>query len=412
MGVGSTAAFSVPVDLAVLGLELVFGAAGFVIWPLGFAFGGAGLRVLGGLLGSVFSCVLLDEAAVGRIMRSRKLPLAGAAGFLLTCEVRDSGLAGCASEDRGVGRAEEVLGFGLVAVDALPLKPLVLMVEALPLNPLVLMVEPLPLNPLVLMVDALPLNPPVLGAADAGSCFALEAAVGAVRREGKLIAFVPSLGLTFELSDCLLVVETVRSDPAALATDAAVGAVSELRLAFFVGSLVETDLGDSVFGTLFVGSLVETDLGDSVFEVLDVLAESGVFGWLAGDLMLLDDGLAGDFVEMEAGLPLGDAFAAGFFADFRALSSDFVAGACVVSPLVFGADSASSARSLWPFGRKSSATGGKASPPLTACSFAGSAGFITAGSSSAAVVGLSGFAGSLSSLCANGLSSTASSSCS
>lgn len=44
-----------------------------------------------------------------------------------------------------------------------------------------------------------------------------------------------------------------------------------------------------------------------------------------------------------------------------------------------------------PFFRKSSVVGDRAAPPLTASSLVGSAGFITAGSSSAPVIGLSGF---------------------
>lgn len=93
---GNGAAFSAP-DFAVPGLEAVFAVEGADFFACPFAFGFVGgaaaavvvvLLVRGGLFTtSAFSCVLLAEAAVGRIMRSRKLPSAGgAAVFLLTWE--------------------------------------------------------------------------------------------------------------------------------------------------------------------------------------------------------------------------------------------------------------------------------------------------------------------------------------
>ena len=115
--------------------------------------------------------------------------------------MRDTGLFAWSSDERGVGFADDVGGFGREVVAGLP-------------------------------CGKLPLLP---GAEETGSCFAREAAVGAVRRDDRSRVLVPSLGLGFELDvvDCLLEVEKLRSEPAALATEEAVGAVSELRLVFF-----------------------------------------------------------------------------------------------------------------------------------------------------------------------------------
>lgn len=181
-----------------------------------------------------------------------------------------------------------------------------------------------------------------------GSCFARDDAVGAVRCDGRLIGFVASLGLAFEVA-----VPADLSPGPVRAIDAAVGAVSELRLGFLRGALAGWVLGGSAFA----------DFDAEVAEAGDLT--------LAGDLTV---GVAfeGGLVEMAAGLlvPL----TAGFFpASFAALVFwlvDFL---------------------------KSSATGGSACPPLTASALAGLEGFISFGSSSAPVVGLSGFSGSLSS---------------
>ena len=124
------------------------------------------------------------------------------------------------------------------------------------------------------------------------------------------MVLVPSLGLGFELAvDCLLELEKLRSEPAARATEEAVGAVSELRLAFLRGCWVGAEVGDSAL-------VVRTDF-----------TERGLFGWLAGDLMLPNDGFAGDFVDIEDGLLLGVAFS-GVRAALKALPGDFGAGVC------------------------------------------------------------------------------------
>ena len=146
-------------------------------------------------------------------MRSRKLPSAGAAGLRGTCAAREPGLFAWSSDERGVGFADDVCGLGRFVAAGLPLG-----------------------------------TPLLLGAAEASSCFARDAAVGAIRREGKSMVLVASLGLGFELVvDCLLEVEKFRSEPAALATEEAVGAVSELRLAFSRGCWEGVDFGDPVF---------------------------------------------------------------------------------------------------------------------------------------------------------------------
>lgn len=278
--------------------------------PFTFAFTAAVLLPpRGGLLTSVFSCVLLADAAVGLIIRSRKLPSAGAevVGFLLVCEDLLSGLA---RDVRGVGRVDDVAGFGLEVVDCL-----------------------------------------LLGAefvVEAGSCRAREAAVGAVSRDGRSIGFVAS---RFGIGGCAGF-EFGLSWPAARATEAAVGAVKELRLAFFANCVGFVD--------------VEADFGEGVA--------------FAGDLTELDAGFAGALVETGVGL-----LVAGFFVSSTTASISFAAGtsSAVSFFCAFGSSSF----------LKSSATGGKALPPLTAASLLMSAGFISPGSSSAAVIGVSGFTG-------------------
>ena len=161
-------------------------------------------------------------------MRSRKLPSAGAAaGFLFGCDAR---LSGRCIEDRGVARVEAGCGFGRVVVGGLPW-------AALPLL-----------------------------RAGAASCLAREAAVGAVRREGRSTGFVPCLALGLEGGDCLDEVDTDRSGAAARATEAAVGAVRELRLAFLLGCFFSVGAESKVLGGVAV-------LGGVV-----AFAEDGVFG--------------------------------------------------------------------------------------------------------------------------------------
>jgi hypothetical protein len=156
---------------------------------------------------------------------------------------------------------------------------------------------------------------------------------------------VTSRGFGFVVGDVLVL--GALSEPAApaRASDAAVGAVSELLLGFFTGALSE---GDNV---------------EAEFEV-ETFAEVGVLGWLAGDFTALEDALGGAFVEIAAGLP----FVVGFFVS-------------IFLPAVVDL--------------KSSATGASASPPLTASSLEGSAGFISLDSCSL-VTGLSGFSGGMS----------------
>lgn len=181
-----------------------------------------------------------------------------------------------------------------------------------------------------------------------------------MRCDGKLAGFVGSLSLGFVVCEFFGLVDLSDAAPDR-AIDAAVGAVSELLLAFFAGALSDVDAGDSV--------LADED---------DAFADDGVFGWLAGDFTALEDVFEGGLVEMAAGLPL----VVGFF----------------VSAFFAGADG-------FVDGLRSSVTGGRASPPLTASSFDGSAGVISFGSSSAPVTGFSGFSGALSAFRNEGLSS-------
>lgn len=160
-----------------------------------------------------------------------------------------------------------------------------------------------------------------------------------------LIGFVTSRGLGFAGGDDFAVDDFSGAAPAR-AIDAAVGAVSELRLDFLEGAF-------------FADRLVESD-------VLELTV---------GDLTELDAALADGFVDTAAGLP----FVMDFLPAFDAVG--FI------------------------YDLKSSATGGRAPPPLTASSLTGSADFILPGSASAPVIGLSGFSGALSNFAARGLSS-------
>jgi len=250
--------------------------------------------------------------------------------------VRDSDRGPGASEDRGVGLVEAGGGLGLDAVVDLD-------AEALGID---------------------------------GSCLAFDAAVGAVRRVGRLIGFVPSLGLSLDDSDGC---ESRLSKTVAFATDEAVGAVRELRL-----DLVCVDV-----------------LGDSAFEAMAEVDE-GVL-WLAGDFRTFGVGFEDALVARGDGLPLGVALEAAFLAVLDAVSNIFFAGGVCASTMS-GSTRADSTEGS--DGLRSSATGGNASPPLTAFTLVRSAGCISLGSSSAPVVGLSGFTGSWSSTRARRLSST------
>lgn len=234
----------------------------------------------GGLLTSVLSCLswdLLADAAVGRIMRSRKLPSAGA-GFLGGAdvpEVRDSGRWLGASDERGVGLAEEVVGvgfgFGFGAAEGLLLAALGRGAGA---------------------------------CADSGSCFAREDAVGAVRREGRSIGLVV-LGLLVSglaAVEGLLEVELVRSVLCDLDIDEAVGAVREVRLAFFTGCFC---------------------FGPSEGAGACFLVAAGDFEPPVDDLAVGADcvGLGEAFAAVEGAFALAVSFGSGFFADCAALSN-------------------------------------------------------------------------------------------
>ena len=218
---------------------------------------------------------------------------------------------------RGVGRAEEVGGFGREVVDDFRLE-----LESLPFMVGLIEVE-----------------------AGSASCFAREAAVGAVSLDEISAGLVASRGLVLG-GEALVLVELCLSVFAALATEAAVGAVSELRLAFLAGSreLVAFDVA----------------LGE---EVDGALAEDGVRGWLfvsEGDFSELEDAFEGALVDMAAGLPFGVGFFESAFgrdaerAPLRVDSCLLRLPFCGVSPFVFGVFGA-------PFCcLKSSVTGGRA----------------------------------------------------
>ncbi len=160
------------------------------------------------------------------------------------------------------------------------------------------------------------------------------------------MGLVPSLGFGFELVGDVFVLGAL-SDGPDRAIDEAVGAASEVLDAF-----------------LATGELVKEG----------ALAEIGVLGWLAGDFSEIVAALVEAFVvDIAAGL-LDDAVVFG-----TGLSADFLLAADL------------------PFGLRYSATGGNATPPLTAASLEGSAGFMSLDSSSAPVTGLSGLSGGSSS---------------
>lgn len=179
---------------------------------------------------------------------------------------------------RGVGRALELCGFGFVLVEALGLK--------------------------------------VGAGGAAASCLARDAAVGAVSRDGRLMGLVTSRGLVLAVGgDCFELVDTERSAFEARATEAAVGAVKELRLAFFVGCLVA---GGEVTG-FEAGGAAD-------------LVKDGVRGGLpmAGDFTLGAGALDADFVLSDGTLPFGVGFTSDcwpLLADFAVLWSSLVAAA-------------------------------------------------------------------------------------
>ena len=167
---------------------------------------GAALFCLPGLCFSTFSIVLLADEAVGRIIRSKKLPSTGAKFFFSeVCELCDSRRCLPAKDVRGAGFVDEVCGLGLDAVEDFS----------------------------VLVVDAA-----------VGSCFARDEAVGAVRCDGRSIGFVASRGFGFDVGDVLLL-DALSEAPPFLAIEAAVGAVREVLLAFFSGALLVDTFGES-----------------------------------------------------------------------------------------------------------------------------------------------------------------------
>ena len=134
-------------------------------------------------LASASFAVLFAKAAVGLVMRSKKLPSTGALGFLVAvCELRDSG-----RPNEGL---PELVGF--VRVDAAA---------------------------------------GLATGAEGPSTLAREAAVGAVSRDEISTGLVVSRG--FGLGAAGLEVAAL-SAAAARATDAAVGAASDARLGFLV----------------------------------------------------------------------------------------------------------------------------------------------------------------------------------
>ncbi len=122
------------------------------------------------------------------------------------------------------------------------------------------------------VVDARKLEDEADGA-DAASCFARDAAVGAVRCEGRLTGFVVSRFFVVEMGDVLG--WPGFSGTPDLASEAAVGAVRELLLAFVASDLV----GAGPSGA------------------------RGVLGCCEGDLTVFKVDLAAAFVVIGAGLP-------------------------------------------------------------------------------------------------------------
>lgn len=261
---------------------------------------------------SVFSCVLPEEAAVGLVIRSKKLPPVGAR-FVPLEESRDTGLCCAASEERGVGFEVVVLGFGTDVVECLSAFE---------------------------------------GASCAveGSCFARDAAVGAVRCDGISIGFVTCRGFALEFGDGFVLGDLSEVVPDR-AIDAAVGAVKETLLGFFAACLSAVAPGEPL-------------------------------AWLAEDVPVFAAGFVRGVVDTGTGLPFVLAFT---------FSLSALLGRCCL---------ASSG-----FGLKSSTAGGNALPALTAFASVKSAGFMALGFSSAPVVGLSGFMGGSSALLARELCS-------
>lgn len=128
----------------------------------------------GGLFVSVFSCILLAELAVGRVMRERKLSSAFT-GF-------------------GILGREEV-GFVAVVFDRPSEPPIPAMDD---LNPLV---DARMECRAVAFCGGAILEPVVF---DTSSCLAAEDAVGAVRREGRSTTRVGALWCGFAFGELLL----------------------------------------------------------------------------------------------------------------------------------------------------------------------------------------------------------------
>lgn len=233
MIVSSAGSAEVPVDdRGFFACPLVFGREGsFCLTAEAFA--------------STSFAVRLAKAAVGRVMRSRKLPSTGALAFFVpVCEFRDSGRP-------REGRAE-LDGFERVVVAA--------------------------------GFDA-------VVAAAGPSTRARDAAVGAVRREETSTGLVGSRGFAFTAADAGFAVLSVG---AVLALDAAVGAASEVRLAFLVTGLGDvTVLVDAVVGC---GDLALIDgLGGLLAVAVGFDAGLALFGLVAVfDVVLRRSSAEGD----------------------------------------------------------------------------------------------------------------------
>lgn len=218
-------AATAPLTLASVAVEgFAFEAEGEAgAFETGFCIaGGAGLGFAStGFAGCAFaftglfaSAFLLAEAAVGRVMRSRKLPSTTGARLLLVddaAESRDGGRWLVGSDVRGLDFAAAGCDFGRDAVDDLN-------------------------------VDEVKDDE---GAALSGSCFAFEEAVGAVRWDERACGLVTSRGLSLEVGgEVLLLVDFSAAAASERAIDAAVGAVRELRGGLEIDALPES----GVFG--------------------------------------------------------------------------------------------------------------------------------------------------------------------
>lgn len=84
-----------------------------------------------------------------------------------------------------------------------------------------------------------------------GSCFALDAAVGASRCDETFAGFVTSRGFGFDVGDVFVVDEVSVLAPER-ASDAAVGAVRELLLGFLSGAFSEGEAVEVVVADGFV----------------------------------------------------------------------------------------------------------------------------------------------------------------